>query len=88
MTHIQKNRTLGLLTAIASFVASQVAPLVGDIDLLTAYPSFPKWAIDAIRWVSNAGLAISIIGSILTGGLAAIAYYYIRKYGVRLGISL
>lgn len=82
-----QNRLLALLALGVAFVVPAFASLV-PVQLLAAYPSFPTWAINAIQWASSAAVAISIIGWVVGGALATLAFNYIRRYGIRLAINM
>ncbi|MDR1521605.1 MAG: hypothetical protein LBS28_01945 [Streptococcaceae bacterium] len=55
------------------------------IHLIAAYPQIPQWAVSVISAAVNAATVVSILGGL---GLGAIAGVYIKRYGLRLGITM
>ncbi|MBM7637039.1 hypothetical protein [Streptococcus saliviloxodontae] len=85
--------TFVLIGLLATLVLSNLfLNTMPQVNLLAAYPSIPSWVISYVSGIIGVASAIATITTLLAtaglGAIASVAIAYIRRYGVRAGLSL
>ncbi|MDR0691355.1 MAG: hypothetical protein LBF32_04900 [Streptococcaceae bacterium] len=87
-----KNQLIGLGTLLSItmslFAISRGLFCLDVTHLIATYPQIPQWAVSCLSTAVNAAGVVAFLAGIGLGGIGAAAGVFIRRYGMKVGISM